>query len=59
MLTSGWAVVTAAWFWETRDLLGSVTPDLVAVLPGGLVLRGSACVIASVVWVFGREEGGP
>ena len=58
VLTSGWAVVTAAWFWETRDLRGSVTPDLVASSPVASSCAG-AVVIASVVWAFGREKGGP
>ncbi len=58
VLTSGWGVVTAAWFWETRDVLGSVTPDLVTSSPVASSCAGGV-LVASVVWVLGRDEDGP
>ena len=57
VLTAGWAVVSATWFWGARHLLGSVTPDLVAATTVAHVCAGGVAV-ASLVWVTGRGEGG-
>lgn len=54
VLTAGWVAVVAAWFVGAADLLGTVTPDLVAATSAAHLLAGGV-VLASVVWVVGRD----
>ena len=58
VLTAGWAVVTVAWFVGASELLGAVTPELVAATSVAHACAGGV-VVASVVWVLGRGGGGP
>jgi hypothetical protein len=58
VLTAGWAVVTVAWFVGASELLGAVTPELVAATSVAHACAGGV-VVASVVWVLGRGGAGP
>lgn len=54
LLVAGWAVVAALWFWGARDLLGSVTPDLVTATGAAHTCAG-VLVMASLVWALGPD----